>query len=69
LIAEASAQLRRRSGGYVLGRSAQTGQRVLLVFDEARRPAIRGHRAPTPRRGTGSRFRGLVGIVDNSYRP
>jgi len=26
--------------GYVLGRSAQTRQRVLLVFDEARRPAI-----------------------------
>lgn len=26
--------------GYVLGRSAQTGQRVLLVFDEARRPVI-----------------------------
>ena len=26
--------------GYVLGRSAQTGQRVLLVFDESRRPAI-----------------------------
>ncbi len=26
--------------GYVLGRSEQTGQRVLLVFDESRRPAI-----------------------------
>jgi nucleoside 2-deoxyribosyltransferase len=26
--------------GYVLGRSAQTRQRVLVVFDEARRPAI-----------------------------
>jgi nucleoside 2-deoxyribosyltransferase len=26
--------------GYVLGRSAETGQRVLLVFDEARRPFI-----------------------------
>jgi nucleoside 2-deoxyribosyltransferase len=26
--------------GYVLGRSGQTGQRVLLVFDEARRPFI-----------------------------
>ncbi len=26
--------------GYVLGRSEQTGQRVLLVFNEARRPAI-----------------------------
>lgn len=26
--------------GYVLGRSAETGQRVLLVFDESRRQAI-----------------------------
>jgi nucleoside 2-deoxyribosyltransferase len=26
--------------GYVLARSGQTGQRVLLLFDEARRPAI-----------------------------
>lgn len=26
--------------GYVLGRSAETGQRVLLVYDEARRSAI-----------------------------
>jgi nucleoside 2-deoxyribosyltransferase len=26
--------------GYVLGRSAETGQRVLVVFDESRRPAI-----------------------------
>jgi hypothetical protein len=26
--------------GYVLGRSGQSGQRVLLVFDESRRPAI-----------------------------
>ncbi len=26
--------------GYVLGRSRETGQRVLLVFDENRRPAI-----------------------------
>jgi hypothetical protein len=26
--------------GYVLARSAETGQRVLLVYDEARRPAI-----------------------------
>lgn len=26
--------------GYVTGRAARTGQRVLVVFDEARRPAI-----------------------------
>jgi 2'-deoxynucleoside 5'-phosphate N-hydrolase len=26
--------------GYVLGRSAETGQRALVVFDESRRPAI-----------------------------
>ncbi|MEX2662802.1 MAG: nucleoside 2-deoxyribosyltransferase [Vicinamibacterales bacterium] len=26
--------------GYVLGRSAVSGQRVLLLFDEARRPAV-----------------------------
>ena len=26
--------------GYVLGRSASTGQRVLLLFDEARRPLV-----------------------------
>ncbi len=26
--------------GYVLGRSERTGQRVLLVFDEARRPVL-----------------------------
>lgn len=26
--------------GYVLGRAAQTGQRVLLLYDEARRPLV-----------------------------
>jgi nucleoside 2-deoxyribosyltransferase len=26
--------------GYVLGRAERTGQRVILVFDEARRPAV-----------------------------
>lgn len=26
--------------GYVLGRAGQTGQRVVLLFDEARRPAV-----------------------------